>query len=164
MDLGEDSETWLKFAQAKSLCLPSCSRKEETFFFPLSNTSPFPHSVVFCSLQTSWIIYWNLVVEDICWVVPAVRNLMRGVAMKIKEKQRLTDRNPVSESSGQRSGFFRPEFGASSDGRVRMVLTIWQIFLVCSLNVSGNSMRYSDELPECSRQQQVWRLLICDLL
>ena len=30
----------------------------------------------------------------------AVRHLMRGVSMKIKEKQRLALRNPVSEFSG----------------------------------------------------------------
>ena len=76
------------------------------FFFPLNNTSQFPHSVVFCSLQTSWIICWNLVEGDIYWVELAVRQLMRGVVMKTKEKQSWIVRNRVSELSGQPSRFF----------------------------------------------------------
>lgn len=57
-------------------------------------------------------------------MVLAVQHLMRGVAMKIKEKQRLIVRNPVSESSGQQSRLLDFEREASLEGRVRMALAI----------------------------------------
>lgn len=105
-----------------------------------------------------------MLVEAIFWVVLAVRHLVRGAAMKIKEKQRLMVRNPVSESSGQQPRFFRLELGASSGGRVRMALAITQIFLVCTLNVSGDSIMYFNAFPQWSIHQEAWRLSKCDLL
>lgn len=85
-----------------------------------------------------------------------VRHLMRTVAMKIKEKQRLIVRNPVSKSNGQWSEFLDLKFLKYGRG--------WHWpsdkFLGGSLNASGDGIRRSAELSEWAIQQETGRLPI----
>lgn len=80
-----------------SVSLPLIHRKKTHSSFLWTMLSLLSRLVAFCSLRTSWIIYWDLAVKDVCWMVLAVRHSKRGVAMKIKGK--------VSEASGQPSRF-----------------------------------------------------------
>lgn len=123
------------------------------------------HLVAFCSLRTNWIICWDLGVKGICWMVLEARHLMKGVYMRVKEKQRLRVKNTLSKSRGKpvkkiSRCWTWSNFRWWSEDRTDNPIDN----LVCSLNVSCDGMGCTGELSEYPIQHQAQRLPIHDLL
>lgn len=161
MHLEGGSTAWLKLGYAKTICQsPLLFKKRRDILLPSQQYKSLFLSgcLLFIKDQLNHLL--ELGSKGHCWKLLAVRHLMRTVAMKIKDKQRLTVRNTVSESSRQQSKFLDLKFLKHGWG--------WHWpsdkFLVSSLNVSGNGIRHPGELSEWAIEQETGRLPIHDLL